>query len=282
MARQNGPLAVCVINLKGGVGKSTISALLSRYALLTRQKDILAVDLDPQANLSQALMGHNYNAFLTNRRPSIVEIFNGYKPPSTGRSSPSPLSPTDGIETVWQIGTNSLQVIPSRFDFSDNLTNTLRPDPKVLAKFLAEHYSHKDLIIIDCSPTESIFTHAAYHASGLVLVPVKPEYFATIGFPLLQQSLSLFTDRNRGHQISVAGVVVNNAFYHGGNNGGPEKTRALSEIKVEAARNEWPIFKNEIPFSRGFPKLMRGDYSYSGNADRFSRFAKEFFDSIGL
>jgi chromosome partitioning protein len=281
MARPNGPLTVCVINLKGGVGKSTISALLARNALSTRKCDVLAIDLDPQANLSQALMSSNYNAFLADRRPSIVEIFNGYRPASPGKSG-SKLDLNTGVELIAKVGTNTLQLIPSRFDFSDNLTNSLRPDPKVLARFLAGNFQHKDLIIIDCAPTESILTHAAYHASGLVLVPVKPEFFATIGFPLLHESLADFRRKNRGHTLDVAGVVINNAFYHGGNDGGPEKARALGEIRVEAKKNKWPIFKTQIPFSRGFPKIMRGDHNYSGNAVMFPHFAKEFFDSIGL
>ncbi|MGO7388735.1 hypothetical protein ACCT20_36665, partial [Rhizobium ruizarguesonis] len=70
--------------------------------------------------------------------------------------------------------------------------------------------------------------------------------------------------------------------YDGGNNGGPEKIRAMADIRAEAAKNNWPIFKTEIPFSRGFPKIMRGDHSYSGNATMFPYFAKEFFKSIGL
>lgn len=279
MARVNGPIVVCIINLKGGVGKSTISALLSRYALINRKKDVLSIDLDPQANLSQALMHANYNDFLNQKRPSIVEVFNGYQPPANG-SGPKPLG--NAVELIGQIGTNSLQLIPSRFDFSDNLTQSLRPDPKVLARYLAANFQHKDIIIIDCAPTESVLTSAAYHASGLVLVPVKPEYFATIGFPLLQESLDSFRKSNKGHKIDVSGIVINNAFYDGGNNGGPEKTRALADIRSEAARNSWPVFKTEIPFSRGFPKIMRGDHSYSGNAAKFPRFAKEFFDAIGL
>ncbi|MGO6783313.1 ParA family protein [Rhizobium ruizarguesonis] len=279
MARPNGPLVVCVINLKGGVGKSTISALLSRYALTNRNADVLAIDLDPQANLSQALMHANYNAFLKQQRPSIVEIFNGYQPP-VGGSGPKPLS--NAVELIGQIGANTLQLIPSRFDFSDNLTEALRPDPKILARHIAANFQHKDLVIIDCAPTESILTRAAYHASGLVLVPVKPEYFATIGFPLLQESLETFRKANRGNKIDVAGIVINNAFYDGGNNGGPEKIRAMADIRAEAAKNNWPIFKTEIPFSRGFPKIMRGDHSYSGNATMFPYFAKEFFKSIGL
>lgn len=283
MARTGGPLTVCVINLKGGVGKSTISALLARNAFSTRQRDVLAIDLDPQANLSQALMSSHYRDFLDERRPSIVEIFNGFLPASPG-SAGAPLAPSTGVETIVKRSgsRDTLQLIPSRFDFSDNLTASLRPDPKVLARFLAGNFPHKDLIIIDCAPTESIFTRAAYYASGLVLVPVKPEFFATIGFPLLQESLADFRRANRGHSIKVAGVVINNGHYDGGNDGGPEKARSLEDIRVEAAKNDWPIFKTQIPFSRGFPKIMRGDHSYSGNAIAFPRFAKEFFDAIGL
>lgn len=241
---------------------------------------MLAIDLDPQANLSQALMHADYNNFLTQRRTSIVEIFNGYNPPNPSSSSPTPLGAS--AEMIEDIGTRSLQLIPSRFDFSDNLTASLRPDPRVLARHLAAHFQHKDLIIIDCAPTESVLTYAAYHASGLVLVPVKPEYFATIGFPLLQQSLTHFRQQNRGQTIEVQGIVINNAFYDGGNDGGPEKARAIIDIETEAAKNGWHIFDNEIPHSRGFPKMMRGDYSYSGNATQFRFFAKEFCDAIGL
>ncbi|MGO4843941.1 ParA family protein, partial [Rhizobiaceae sp. 2RAB30] len=57
------PITICVINLKGGVGKSTITALLSRYAFNDRNKDVLAIDLDPQANLSQGLMHQSYSSF---------------------------------------------------------------------------------------------------------------------------------------------------------------------------------------------------------------------------
>jgi len=282
MARKDGPLTVCVINLKGGVGKSTIATLLCRHALINRKRDVLAIDLDPQANLSQAMMHNSYSQFLSEQRPSIVELFNGYRPPSASAGSPTMLAHNDVVQTIATVGNNTLQIIPSRFDFSDNLINSARPDPKILAKFLAQNFSNKDLVIIDCAPTESILTRAAYHASRLVLIPVKPEYFATIGFPLLQESLDAFKKLNRGHRIDVSGIVINNAFYDGGNNGGPEKTRALRDIQLEASKNGWKIFSNEIPFSRGFPKIMRGDHSFTGNAIFFPYFANEFFDTIGL
>jgi chromosome partitioning protein len=282
MASTNGPVVVCVINLKGGVGKSTISALLARRAYVYKNLDVLAIDLDPQANLSQGLMHQGYDKFLEQKRPSIVEIFDGYQPPTASTPSSQPLSSSSGVERLLGDNTRSLELIPSRFDFSDNLVSSVKLDPKNLARFLSKNCQHKDLIVIDCSPTESIFTTAAYHASGKVLVPVRPEYFATIGFPLLQKSLETFRQKNQGHTIDVAGVVINNAFYDGGNDGGPEKAMALREIKTEATKNSWPIYKHQMDHSRGYPKLMRGNNTQIGNAEYFQSFANEFFQSVGL
>ena len=276
MPSANGPICISVINMKGGVGKTTIAALLARHAARSRQLNVLAVDMDPQANLSQALMGEqSYRRFLNDRSPSIVEVFTGYRPPAGSSTAASALNTLD-VAHVCVPG--NLKVIPSRFDFSNNLITAVRPDPQALARLIASSFQDQDLIIIDCAPTESIFTVAAYHASRYVLVPVRPEFFATIGFPLLQDSLRTFRSNNRGHQIDVIGVVINNATYNGGNDGGPEKSTAMEEIENEAAKNEWHIFKRELGHSRGFPKMMRGDYRHLGNSERdFTLFASEFF-----
>ena len=275
MANEQGPICVSVINMKGGVGKTTIAAMLARYATENpTSRKVLAIDLDPQANLSQALMGGRaYKGFLENKSPSIVEVFKGYQPPTSDNPSPSPLN----IRAVRTVN-SKLDIIPSRFDFSDHLIDSIKPDPRVLARLIASNFQDKDLILIDCAPTESIFTQAAYHASRYILVPVKPEYFATIGFPLLNDSLAKFKDENRGHSIDVIGVVINNSTYHhSGNRGGPESIRAKEEIHDEAGKNGWYVFVRELPFSRGFPKIMRGDFNRIGNAGDFRYFASEFF-----
>ena len=282
MSSVEGPVCVSVINMKGGVGKTTIAALLCHYA--PSSLDVLAIDLDPQANLSQALMGDTrYRQFLNNQSPSIVEIFRGHQPPSANTGSPGSLDAESIAVGTSRLGGQNTRVIPSRFDFSDNLINSLKPDETVLARCIAEHFQDKDLIIIDCAPTESIFTRAAYHASRYILVPVKPEYFATIGFPLLNDSLREFRSKNRGHQIDVIGVVINNPSYHqSGNQGGPERWVAIGEIRKEAKKSGWCIFNHEIPLSRGFPKMMRGEFSHLGDAYDFRDFAEEFFEALGI
>lgn len=271
-------VAISVINMKGGVGKTTILALLCQK--LARSYRVLAIDLDPQANLSQALMGEQgYKRFLDDQSPSVVEVFKGYQPPHTA-ASPTSLSANGVARRIRHSRKGELCIIPSRFDFSDNLVTASKTDEQALARYIANDLSDIDLIFIDCAPTESVLTRAAYHASRYVLVPVRPEFFATIGFPLLNESLQDFRRNNRGHKIDVLGVVINNAFYDGGNDGGPEKERAMADIRQEASEHGWRIFKNEIPFSRGFPKIMRGDHTWSGNADKFSYFEQELHKSL--
>ncbi len=153
-------------------------------------------------------MGNAYVRFLESGQPSIVEVFNGYRPPTRHQESPTPLDPVDTVRDVFTDGT--LSYIPSRFDFSDNLVRALKPDPKVLAQYITEHFQEKDIVLIDCPPTESVFTRAAYRASRYVLVPVRPEYFATIGFPLLSTSLDSFRSENPSRHIEVIGIVINN------------------------------------------------------------------------
>lgn len=285
MTNKKKPVCVSVINMKGGVGKTTVAMLLSRYAWDSLGLNVLAIDLDPQANLSQAFMGdQGYKKIIDNKSPSIVELFNEYRSPTQNSASPSSLDVADVVSNYSpERGGDNLQIIPSRFDFSNHLVDSLKPDERVLARLIAGNFQEKDLIIIDCAPTESIFTRAAYHASRYILVPIRPEFFATIGFPLLNDSLASFKGKSRGQEIEVIGIVINNSSYHySGNRGGPEKKKAMREIRAAARKNNWHIFINQLPYSRGFPKMMRGDWNYLGNAWDYKHFAKEFFKKLGF
>ena len=252
----NGPLCVAVINLKGGVGKTTITALLGRHAVGVLGLKVLAVDLDPQANLSQAYMRKTYRQVISSSRPSIVEVFSGMHPPAPGKPSPTPLKIEEAVVPVSSAnkGGGQLDLIPSRFDFSNHLTDSLKPDASVLARCIANHFQEKDLVLIDCAPTESVFTTAAYHASRFVLVPVRPEFFATIGFPLLRQSLDAFRHRNRGHKIGVVGVVINNAFYDGGNDGGARKTAGAPRDPGRGREERLGAVRYADPALKGLPE----------------------------
>ena len=288
----NTPTVVSVINLKGGVGKTTVTALLARYAARHWGLDVLAVDLDAQANLSQALMEQrDYEIFMKERQPSIVELFNGYAPPDKSRHSPSRLEPQSITRAVHRTGGwwehtvkgGKLEVIPSRFDFSDNLVRSTMLDERVLAKFISEYMQHKDLILIDCAPTESILTITSYHASRYVLIPVKTEFFSTIGFPLMEQSLENFRTNNHGSQIDVCGIVI-----HETKTSGARRTEdgqnSLNDIREKARIYGWDILTNTMYLSDGYPKLVKNpNASQLGNAPgEWPKVAEEILAKVGL
>lgn len=75
-------IVVSFINMKGGVGKTTLAAQVTHAANRAGYKT-LAIDLDPQSNLSQSLMTpQKYISHLKLKKPTIVQIFDNYIPPS--------------------------------------------------------------------------------------------------------------------------------------------------------------------------------------------------------
>lgn len=279
-------ISVSLINMKGGVGKTTIAAQLA-HAADRKNLRTLAIDLDPQANLSQALMGpRNYVKHLSDKKPTVVNLFEQYLPPTISSPSPKKIEIHDVIlKKAGYWANTTLDLIPSRLELSNTLKNPTGKERK-LAKALSRITDEYDLILIDCAPTDSILTEAAYHASRYALVPVKPEFLATIGLPLLANSVQEFTTENSDHALGICGIVFNHSSSY---SDGPETASSISEVKGEAVKHSWHIYNTHIRYSRSYAKASResspiGSTSYvrSEVPRQFAQFAKEFFDSIGV
>jgi chromosome partitioning protein len=142
-----------------------------------------------------------------------------------------------------------------------------------------------DIILLDCAPTESVFTTAAYLSSDYILVPVKPEYLSTVGLPLLVRSLEEFRrGPYSGQQIDLAGIVFNQTTGYS-----PEESKSKTEVKRLANLYGWYVFNTEVNFSRSFPKGAREgkpifytSYSRSKPANLFHEFANELATRINL
>src|SRR5438477_13155193 len=79
--------------MKGGVGKTTLAMQLS-FAAGAKGLKVLAVDLDPQSNLSQATLGvRRYVEHLKTDKPTIIQIFEGYLPATSSTGAPTSLEP---------------------------------------------------------------------------------------------------------------------------------------------------------------------------------------------
>lgn len=243
-----------MINMKGGVGKTTLAMHLAHTADSMNLKT-LAVDLDPQSNLSQALMGSKaYVDYITAKKPTVVQIFDDYFPTDSSSNSPQLLDVNKLIVKkagYWRDTT--LDLIPSRLELSRTLKNPTGKERR-LAKALARIKESYDLVIIDCAPTESVLTDAAYFASRYVIVPIKPEFMATIGLPLLARSLTEFQLENDDHKIDIAGIVFNHSSTY---SAGPEGQKSIKDVTKVAKENNWYVCENQVKYSASYAKSAR-------------------------
>src|SRR5260370_28954540 len=113
---------VSLINMKGGVGKTTLAAQLA-HAADTKNIRTLAVDLDPQSNLSQTLLTPTkYVKHIRQKKATIVQLFEQYFPPSNEYSSPKPVDIHDVIlKKAGYWANTTLDLIPSRLELSHTL-----------------------------------------------------------------------------------------------------------------------------------------------------------------
>jgi chromosome partitioning protein len=277
---------VSLINMKGGVGKTTLATQLAHSADKDRYR-ILVVDLDPQSNLSQSLMGpRKYVEHLSKGLPTVAQIFDDYVGTSRDSSAPRPIDLNEVIVKNAGYWSNSnLDLIPSRLELSRTLKNPTGKERR-LAKALARVHDRYDLIIIDCAPTESIITDAAYFASRYVIVPIKPEFMATIGLPLLANSLKAFQIENDDHEIEIAGLVFNHSSSY---STGPEGQQSIKEVREEALRHGWNVFENQVKYSASYAKAAREgaplahtSYARSDVIAGFRRLKDEIFGNLGV
>lgn len=279
-ARKLAPI-ISLINMKGGVGKTTLAMQLAHTAD-SMDLRTLAVDLDPQSNLSQALMGpEKYAEHLRKREPTIVDIFDAASRNGATNADIDPII----VKRVGYWDETTLDLIPSRLELSDVLKSPHNKERR-LAKSLRRIRDKYDVIIIDCAPTESILTEAAYHASDYVVVPIKPEFMATIGLPLLASSMEQFRSENEDSSIDIAGLV----FVHSSSYSlGPEGQRSIADVTNEATKHGWHIFAHQVPYAAAFAKAARErtplsltSYARTDVIRGFRRLAEEIFERVGV
>lgn len=251
--------------MKGGVGKTTLAFNLSWYSAWRANMKVLAVDLDPQANLSQYFMGATqYLDYLKEDKSTVVEIFEQFSAPKSKKGSPTLLSPDSIIHSLYEWNDGSLlHLIPSRLELAWTLKNPTEK-AQLLPQFLAKISDRYDLIVIDCAPTESILTTAAYRSSRYIVVPVKPEFLATIGLPLLARSLEEFRLMHQDQALEMAGIIFNDKRR---TNTPREQRTSVKDVGKVAQEHNWPILKqSRISFRFVSDRLKRQHANFSYQA----------------
>lgn len=192
---------VTVMNMKGGVGKTTISAHLGGALSIIKPvppkspRKVLLIDYDPQFNLSQSYIHATQYFALDKGRKTIISVLqdsgtalNPYilqlpvsaLPPSVSSIAHAVIDDKDG---------RMLSIVPSTLDLmyvalgrNDGQVGIIESRFK---KFIDEARAIYDVVIIDCHPAGSLMTKTALSNSDHVVIPVTPERYGVRGIGLM-------------------------------------------------------------------------------------------------
>lgn len=199
---------VAIINYKGGVGKTTVTANLAGE-LAFRGKKVLLVDTDAQASLTFSFItpdkwDSDYKDTKT-IKAWFDAISQGTKPAPLTEFVVSPvnvnrflkLKDTGGrIDLICShLGLINVDLELATLLGGANLQQAKRNYIKVHGRLrdaiaALTDESDYDIVLVDCPPNFNIVTKNAIVASEKILIPAKPDYLSTLGIDYLHRSVN--------------------------------------------------------------------------------------------
>ncbi|MFV8755734.1 ParA family protein [Nannocystaceae bacterium ST9] len=297
-----------MINYKGGVGKTTLTANLAAE-LAWRGRRVLMLDLDPQASLTFTFVQPERWRTDLAEATTIKRWYDALDRGLDVKLRDLVITPSRA-QTVLK-GKGELDLIPSHLGLINvdlelatllggtNMSQSKRNFIKVhrrLAAGLATIKDDYDIVLIDCPPNFNIVTKTAIVASDGVLIPAKPDYLSTLGIDYLHSSLKqLVHDFNEYAQLDeevppicpeVCGVVFTMVQYYGG-----EPISALRPYIRQTKELGLPVLKemvreNKTLFSQapetGVPVILHqhGNGVYDNVVAEFERVVTELIPKI--
>lgn len=212
---------ISVMNMKGGVGKTTLAAQLFGALQAETAGRVLLIDLDPQYNLSQTFFDMETVDASAAEDRSVISLFeisklNGAKSRSPAEDwtqiSTDPFNPPPRGALAHRLleGTN----LPGRYDLISGQFEISKyafaPSPDILSEVqtnfrrILEHYrSNYDLIVFDTNPNATFLSRCAMSAADRILAPMHPDQYSLRGVRLLNDVMKAQLPKADQPEISV-------------------------------------------------------------------------------
>lgn len=212
---------ISVMNLKGGVGKTTISTQVFGSWQARTGGRILLIDFDPQYNLTQTFFPASYADESSATDRSVISLFERSKLRAPDAPSPAedwtrlttlpfnaisrqrlmhPVLTMDNAAGWLDLITGQFEI--SKYAFVQNAAEL----EEVKTNFLRviDHYrSLYDLIIFDTNPNATFLTRCALEAADRVLAPIHPDMYSLRGIRLLHRVMQEQVDAEATPDLSV-------------------------------------------------------------------------------
>ncbi len=213
---------ISVMNLKGGVGKTTIASQVFGTWQANLGGRTLLIDLDPQYNLTQTFFDMEHADASSAKDQSVISLFERSRIHQLDAASPAdswshintePFEPVDRalISHDLLAGDGApggrFDLISGQFEISKY---AFAPSPQSLAIFganfrrMIDYYrSAYDLIVFDTNPNATFLTRCALEAADRVLTPMHPDVYSLRGVKLLHQVIQEQISEEKRPDLSV-------------------------------------------------------------------------------
>ncbi|MFU8854227.1 ParA family protein [Micromonospora sp. SL1-18] len=296
---------VSVINYKGGVGKTTMTANLGAE-LANRGMKVLLIDLDPQASLTFSFYEpDDWRDRLRDER-TVKRWYDGLRG-DTSAVTLGELVVTPGPANAQLKGAGRLDLIASHLQLVDidlALARGVADGDEYDAELFRVRGSldqglHDpaldpyDLVLIDCPPNFNVVTQSAIIASDHLLIPAKADYLSTLGIDYLHGNVRELVDRynadsrrfakiRRHHKVApdIAGVVFTMIQLMAQrpiatHQGYMDQVRALGvPVFPTPLRENVTLFATNTP--RGVPVVLRDRISAPAAREELRQITTEF------